>query len=90
MAVRKKKLGTDDPLVFDIDKADAAAIHAVNRGDATPEMQRRAIDCIMKKICLIGGVVYGEHKEFMAGRRFPALAIVSIITSDVDVFDKPN
>jgi hypothetical protein len=80
--------------VPDLDIADRAAIKAVYRGDATPEMQQRAFDCILKKICLLGGIVFSEKgndiTNFMAGRRFPAVFLIDIIRTDSPSFDKPN
>lgn len=81
-------------LAVEYDEADIAAVKAVYRGDATPEMQKRCMDWIMKNLCLMGGVVFSDKgndvSNFMAGRRFPAIILANLIQMNSPIFNKPN
>ena len=65
--------------------ADAAAIQALRRGDATQDQQRRALDYIVQNLCGAydmdwrpGGVEGARDSDFAAGRRFVGLQIVKL------------
>lgn len=67
----------------DFDQQDAAAIQALQRGDATPEQQRRALDWIVLFAAATydqsfrpGGLDGQRATDFAEGRRFVGNAVV--------------
>lgn len=70
--------------------ADASAIKALNRGDATPEQQRRALDWIIKKACLIGTLPFDLDSDRVSnlnmGRQFVGLQILHVVTEPMEAF----
>lgn len=77
----------------DIDISDAAAIKALNSGMATPEQQKRALDWIVKKACMIGGIsmTADTHQTaFNEGKRFVGANLLFIMSEPINQFDKPQ
>lgn len=72
----------------EIDEAEYAALKAVNRGDATPEMQQRALDWIIKGACRIGALSFQPDNpnttSFNEGRRFVGVILTAILTEPID------
>jgi hypothetical protein len=70
--------------------ADVVAIKAVNRGDASPEQQQRALNWIMKNACHIGGISFVENNphltSFNEGKRFIGLQLMLMITEPIESF----
>lgn len=71
------------PVEYDI--ADAAAIQAIVRGDATADQQKRAIDWIINRACgtydqtfFPGGAEGARNTDFAEGRRFAGNSIVKM------------
>jgi hypothetical protein len=71
-----------------INKADAVAIKAVAAGEATPEMQRRAIEAIVNRICSIHELSFRaedhggtRETDFAEGKRFVGLQVRKVITT---------
>lgn len=66
--------------------ADAYAIQALARGDASEDMQRRALDWIVNKACATYDVSFqpdGDRETaFAEGRRFIGLQIVKMMKLD--------
>lgn len=69
--------------VPDWNKADAAAIQAVERGDASPEQQKRALAWIVNRACVTYDFCDQPENERLSaifdGRRFAGLQIVKLI-----------
>lgn len=65
------------------ENADAAAVQALHRGDASPEQQKRALDWIIQVGCSTYQPTFhpGEPdaSAFAEGRRFPGLQIVKLL-----------
>lgn len=70
------------PAAFD--PADAAAFQALQRGTASSDQQKRALDWLVKKCCATYDLSYrpgleGERETaFAEGKRFVGLAIVKL------------
>ena len=69
----------------EFDPADAAAFQALQRGGATSDQQKRALDWIINKACASYDLSYrpgGEEgrrdTDFAEGKRFVALQIVKL------------
>ncbi len=75
-------------------KADAAALHALRRGDATPDQMTHAIDFIVGAIGDRNGMSFRPGADgvtataFAEGRRFVANQIVRITNTPLSKFDK--
>jgi hypothetical protein len=80
------KLPHPDPVrPADWEMADAAAIQALHRGNATPEQQRRALDHIIHNIAGTydlsfrpGGEEGARATAFAEGKRYVGLQIVTL------------
>jgi hypothetical protein len=75
----------------DIDVSDAAAIKAMNIGAATPEQQKRALDWMLKKACIIGGISMDadpHRTAFNEGKRFVGASILYVLSEPIGKFDK--
>ncbi|BES72168.1 hypothetical protein RE428_31860 [Marinobacter nanhaiticus D15-8W] len=63
--------------------ADVRAIQSLASGEATPDMQKRALDFLINKACLTYDLSYrpGSDREttFAEGRRFVGLQIVKLL-----------
>jgi hypothetical protein len=81
---RPVKLPTVEPWKpTEWEPADAAAIQALVRGDASPEQQRRAIDYIINDIARTYDMSYRPNSErdttFAEGKRYVGAQIVKAI-----------
>jgi len=84
----KAKLPDANPVrPADWEVADAAAIQALARGDASPDQQRRALDFIMYEIAgtrdlsfRLGGEDGRRATDFADGKRFVGLQIAKLRT----------
>lgn len=69
---------------FDADLADIAAVKALNRGDASPEQQKRGLDWIVTQLCAIRGTTFQPDNPhataFAEGRRWVGLKLALAIT----------
>lgn len=62
--------------------ADIAALQALQRGDATPEQQQRAVDWIVNQAAATYDLEYrpdSRDHAFCSGRRFVGLQIVKML-----------
>ena len=65
-------------------KADAAALQAMRRGEATPDQQLRALEYIVETICDRNGMSFrpgpegARDTDFAEGRRFVGNQIVKL------------
>ena len=76
--------------------ADASAFQALQRGDASPEQQQRALDWLIK----VGAATYNatffpgapDASAFAEGRRFVGLEVVKLLSVNPQAFikDKAN
>lgn len=72
--------------------ADASAMQALQRGEASPEQQKRCLDWIIK----VGAATYNatffpgqpDASAFAEGRRFVGLEIVKLLTVNPQAFVK--
>lgn len=82
----------DAPAQFGI--PDAAAIKALEKGEATAEQQRRALDWILRAACDLGGIGFrGEAPNALAfheGRRFVGSQIVGLLKVDINKLKDDN
>ncbi|ARM83987.1 hypothetical protein [Marinobacter salarius] len=62
---------------------DVRAIQSLASGEATPEMQRRALDFMINKVCLTYDLSYRPESDretvFAEGRRFAGLQLVKML-----------
>lgn len=69
--------------VDDWEVADVSALQAVERGEATPEQQKRALAWIINKACWTYESTFSPVREhdssFAEGRRFAGLQIVKML-----------
>jgi hypothetical protein len=75
----------------DIDISEAVAIKALNAGTATADQQKRGLDWIIKKACMIGGISMTDdphHTSFNEGKRFVGANILFVINEPKSKFDK--
>jgi hypothetical protein len=88
---RPKALKRPAPLALpDIDISEAAAIKALNSGTATAEQQKRALDWIIKKGCMIGGISMADDSlktAFNEGKRFVGANLLFIVAEPIASFD---
>jgi len=85
---------TKVPAFFDCpwEPADASALQALTRGEASPEQQRRALDWIVK----VGAGTYNvsfmpgqaDSTAFAEGRRYVGLQIVKLLAVIPHAFTK--
>ena len=79
-------------------KADAAALQAMKRGEATPDQQVRAMEFILGNICerngmswRPGGLEGDRETSFAEGKRFVGNQIVRIVNTPLSkIKDKPK
>ena len=76
---------------------EAAAVKAVYRGDASADLQKRAMDYIIKKLCMIGALsldhnalLHPKLQDHNEGRRWVGSMITEIIIRDLEYFDTPK
>ena len=66
------------------ESADVKAIQSLASGEATPEMQRRALDFMINKVCLTYDLSYRPESDretvFAEGRRFTGLQLVKLLS----------
>lgn len=78
----------------DIDVSDAWAIKAIHAGTATPDQQKRGLEWIMKKACMIGGEPFcpGEPDSTARqnGRQAVGRYILFVISEPIAKFDKKS
>lgn len=76
----------DQPATFTI--ADAGAIQALQRGEAQPHQQKRAIDWIIRNAASVGGQSFRTNDPygmaFHEGRRFVAAQIMALSILDLN------
>ena len=64
--------------------ADVRAIQSLASGEATPEMQKRALDFMINKVCLTYDLSYRPESDretvFAEGRRFTGLQLVKLLS----------
>lgn len=79
----------NEPLPYEPPKwdlADASAIQCLERGEATPEQQRRALAWIMNNACGTYDLEYRSDARahaFVSGRRFVGLELVKMLKINV-------
>lgn len=69
-------------------KADAAAIQALVRGDATPEQQQRAVNWVVNQAADTYGFTYRQDSRdhaFAEGRRFVGLQCVKMLKLNLSI-----
>ena len=75
-----------------IDVSEAAAIKALNSGTATPEQQKRALDWILKRPCMIGDEPFcpgmPDSSAYNNGKQFVARCILFVMSEPLNKFDK--
>ncbi len=79
-------------------KADAAALQAMKRGEATPDQQVRAMEFILGPVCerngmsfRPGGLEGDRETAFAEGKRFAANQIVKIVNTPLSkIKDEPK
>jgi hypothetical protein len=80
------------PAEWDI--PDAAAIQALQRGDATPDQQRHALQYIVNALAATyddpfrPGVDGSRSTDYACGRRFVGLSIVKLANINLSAFKK--
>lgn len=83
MAAVKRPPGPWLPAPYEL--ADAGAIQALQRGDATPQQQQRALHYIIHSLCGTYDATYfpgadGERDTLFAeGKRWPGLQLVKLL-----------
>jgi hypothetical protein len=90
MAIKPRK--NDDPRMPEYwEPADAQAIQAVVRGDATDYQQQRAMSFIVNKLCHTYDLSYRpvpQDTAFAEGRRFVGLQLVKLININAGLLKK--
>ena len=69
--------------------ADASAIQALERGEATPEQQKRALNWIIQSAAAVGEFEYRTEERdhvFASGRRFVGLQVQKMIAINTGAF----
>lgn len=73
--------------VSDWDLADVTALQAMERGEASPDQQKRGLDWIINKACLTYESTYSpvsaHDGSFAQGRRFSGLQIIKMLKLNV-------
>lgn len=86
------KLSPDDPRIpTKWDVADAAAIKALVRGEATPDQQKHAINFIITNIAKRDDLSYRPNPydtAFAEGMRFVGSQVVKLININLEIFKK--
>jgi hypothetical protein len=93
---RIKTVGSLEPwLPVDWDLADASALQAIQRGDATPEQCVRALKWVVNKACATYEVPYrpggqdgDRNTSFACGRQFVGQQIVKLLNLNLSDFRK--
>lgn len=71
---------------------DAAAIKALNSGEATPDQQKKALSWIIKEACGIGLISFDPDNsratDFNEGKRFVGVQLVAILAEPLENFKK--
>lgn len=74
--------------IVEIAVPDIAAIKALDRGDATPEQQHRAISWIVRRLAGIGEIAFAPGDpyatHFKDGRKFVGIVLANIISEPMD------
>lgn len=76
------------------DPADAAAVQALQRGNATPEQQKRALAWLINQGCATYDLSYRPGEEgrrdtdFAEGRRFVGLQLVKLLNVKIGLLTK--
>jgi len=74
------------------DKPDVAAFQALERGDATEDQQKRALQWIIESGAMTYQDVYSMSSDrdtaFMNGRRFVGLRIIKLLKLNLRVFEE--
>lgn len=72
--------------------ADASALQALSRGDATPEQQRRALDWVVTRAAMTYDETFvpgqGDVSDFLAGRRNVGTQIVKLLKVQTNLLAK--
>lgn len=72
--------------------ADVRAIQSLASGEATPEMQKRALDFMINKICQTYDLSYRPESDretvFAEGRRFTGLQLVKLLSINLAAIKK--
>lgn len=66
--------------------ADAHALRALHEGRATPDQQKRALQWILGRGCLVGGLPWAEtdrETAFLCGRQFVGKQIGRLLICDL-------
>ena len=90
----KKANGPWMPAVYEL--ADASAIQAMQRGDATPEQQQRALRWIIENACGTYDMSYHPGEEgkrdtdFAEGKRFVGSQIVKMLKLNLSLLRRSN
>ena len=77
------------PAQYDV--ADAGAIQALARGEATPEQQQRALNWIINEACDTYGLEYRQDARdhaFASGKRAVGLNLVKMLKLNLALFRK--
>ncbi len=81
------------PYFLSLEDHDIALIKALYKGTASADEQRAAFNCIITKICKIGGVSLNSDPILMAGNegmRMVAAHLLKIATEPYDKLMKEN
>lgn len=80
------------PVTFSL--PDAYALQALERGEATPEQQKTAIQFIVNSVCATYDMSYrhDSHRDsdFAEGKRFVGLQIVRLIKTNMAIYKTPD
>lgn len=73
---------------------EAYALQALERGEATPEQQQKALNWLVNKMCLTYDMSYRPDSDrdsaFAEGRRFVGLQIVRFIKTNLAIYKGEN
>ena len=75
----------------EVDPADAAALQSLQKGAASAEQQKRALQCIIHKLCATYDFAYrpgpdGERDTILAlGRQFVGQQIIALLNAKISV-----
>lgn len=76
----------------DWELADAAALQALARGDASPEQQQRGVAFVVNQLCGTYDLSYrptsSRDTDFAEGKRFVGLQIVKLLKLNLSRFKK--
>lgn len=93
--MRKTRRKTNRPNAIElapIEAFEAAALKAINAGEATPEQQHQALEWIIKKACGIGMISFDPENahatSFNEGKRFVGVQLVAILAEPMDNFNQ--